>query len=365
MNTCNNINVPNQTVFYDYVLNRQSHNEYLLNNLTRVAIIYNYINGRKRKSNEDDLIVDTIFDRFCSITDPSSIPKFFLANFETFMHIYLLERFGKMYNIFISEAEIENILFPIHAFCSENNVIVLYKAKDLKFLVERIGLLHYLYFNDKYFLMPRNGCADEESVRKSFLFDRNDRLNAEKTELEKTISEIQRTGIFNMEAKTNFNPGLNSYCNNLNIHQQRTTNTLQYTKNVDRPKLPPPHNLRDPRNNSSNESSTGGDRNKPSDTFLQIQSNFASIWSAANHVHLTYLLMITQILETAIRPILCSTVVNTVDQNLTSSSRPNKDKLYKDFIESFTHSVKIDLRAYINTKENRAGDYIYTNLTDL
>lgn len=355
MNLPDYINVPKDYLTYNYVLNRQPHNEYLLNNLTRCAVIFNYINTPNVLFNSS---VDEIFYKFCCIKDPSTIPKIFLKNFETFIHIYLLERFGKMYDIFISEGEIQDMVFPIHAFCSGRSVIVLYSKKDLKFLVDTQSLYQYLYFNDKHFLIPRNvdpSTEQPKTSKKNFFVDKNKNIFMQKTKLESVIDEIQKSGQFNYQSNTTYIQKLNSYCNKLNsnpdlpvINEKNFNygslaafgNTI--TKPNTKVSLTPNEQQNVPFNN-------------------RIQSNFADIWTSDNQVALTYLIIVTQILEIAIRPILCSITTNTIEHNIVDNKNL-PSTLYKDFLSSFTHSINIDLHSTKHKHENQASDFKYNNL---
>lgn len=354
MNIPNYINVPSDTLNYEYILNRQSNNEYLLNNITRCAVIFNYIANKT----ERNLLVEHIFDEFCAFEDPSKIPSIFLKHFEAFIHIYMLERFGKMYNIFISEAEIKSICFPVHAFCSGTTIVVLYSKADLKSLVNNISLYQYMYFNEKYFLMPRRGC-DDINDENSILQDKDNKKLNEINELQKTMEDIQKAGILNSEVKVNYTSSFNSYCNKLNNNQQSITNVLPEIKNMNSYKITNANPLTDSNKKHNSLISEG----MPSDLF-QIQANFAKIWAPQNHIHLTYLIMITHILEVSIRPILCTILTDTVERNI-ADKKIKTEQLYKDFLDSFTHSVSIDLKAYMNAKENKATDFKYTNLVEI
>lgn len=347
MNIHNNVHVPSDALSYEYILNRQSNSEYLLNNITRCAIIFNYIKNKTDVNN----MVENVFDEFCAIQDPASIPNIFLNNFETFMHIYLLERFGRMYNIFISEAELKSITYPIHAFCSGTTIVVLYSLNDLKKLINNISLYQYMYFNEKHFLMPRKGCENDEN-KYSLLVDRDNVEKMETNSLQNTLNDIQKAGIFNTEIKTNLLPSFNSYCNKVN-NNSTLSNTLPDIKNTSNYKITNTMPLKDNKNPIV---STDED-------FIQIQANFAKIWSQTNQIPLTYLIMITQILEISIRPILCTILTNTVEKN-TTINKVRTDQLYKEFLSSFTHSISIDLNAHNNHKNNKATDFKYTNFLE-
>lgn len=348
-NTLNYMHVPRQNLEYQYILNRQSSNEYLLNNITRTAEILNFIIDKTDKNES----IDSVYDKFCALADPSSLPRIFCQNFETIMHFYLLERFGKMYNIFISEAEIKNIAFPIHTFCSDNAIVVLYSKKDLKQLINNISLYQYMYFNEKYFLMPRKGCNDDTE---SLLKDKSDKNTAELSEIQKTMDEIQKEGIFNSETIIKNVPVFSSYCQKINNNLLTKTKTVPEIKNTSNNKLT--NNINSFDNNKKKYSIIS---EKLNSDRSQLQINFSEIWSAKNHIHLTYLVMITQILEISVRPILCTILTNTIEKN-SIEKKIQTDQLYKEFLSSFTHSISIDLKAYTNHKENKSTDFVYPNI---
>lgn len=357
MNVPDYIHVPNSSVSYEYILNRQNNNEYLLNNITRCAVIFNYLNNKT----DNNILVENIYDEFCGVEDPSIIPIVFLNNFELFMNIYLLERFGKMYNIFISEGEIKNITYPIHAFCVDNTIVVLYSLEDLKTMIQNISLYQYMYFNEKYFLMPRKGCENNGRNLESLLYDQTKPTQNDEDKLRETLTEIQKNGKLNSELNMEYSNQFSSYCfklnsNNNNINNQPINNFADCMKNTNEYQIKNTNQLKD----TNKKNTLINDDNMPND-FFQLQANFSTIWSPQNHVPLTYLIMITQILEIAIRPILCSILTTTVTRNV-NDKKINIDQLYKEFLSTFTHSITIDINANTQSKDNKSTDFKYMNL---
>lgn len=343
MNKTNVIHIPNDTLHSEYILNRQSNNEYLLNNLTRCAIIFNYLN----KNIDSNIVIDNVFNEYCGIEDPSTIPAKFLQNFELFMHIYLIERFGKMYTIFISEAELDKINFAVHTFVKGKTIFVLYSKSKLEIFMNTLSLLQYVYFKEKYFLIPRRGC---ELNTESVYYGTEQRLHKSNDELSDIINKIEKAGYFNTnDGSTNYS-SFNSYCNKL-------INNAAYPMGAKNYEINDINNYKMANNNKIKNPNRKDYRldDKIPDELYQIQANFNKIWSVENFVSLTYLTTIANIMEVSIRPILWTLVSVIVEKD---KKNVNTQHLYNEFMSTFSHSVSVNLGAYTDT-DNKASDFKY------
>lgn len=342
MNKSNVINIPYDTLHCEFILNKQSNNEYLLNNLTRCAIIFNYLN----KNTDSNVLIDNVFNEYCGIEDPSTIPSTFLKNFELFMHIYLVERFGKMYNIFISEGELEKINFAIHTFVKGKTIFVLYSKTKLETFINTLSLLQYVYFKEKYFLIPRRGC---ELNTESAYYGTEQKLNKSNDELSEIIDKIEKAGYFKNNDPAQYN-SFNSYCNKLLNNATYPIGMNKYEINdINNYKLANNNKIKNP-----NRKDYKLDDKIP-DELYQIQANFNKIWSTENFVSLTYLTTIANIMEISIRPILWALVSVIVEKD---KKNINTQHLYNEFISTFSHSVSVNLGAYSDSN-NKASDFKY------
>lgn len=381
--TCPNtyFNLPEYIPAQTYVLNRQTHEEYHLTNLTRCAAIYNYIHA----NHAINASVNEIFQVFVDTENPAAIPKVFIDNFEVFFRLYLMARFGRMFNILIRENGQTMNNFPVNVFVNKDTIVAIYSRDKLSQFMNNVSTFQYLFFNEKFFLMPKRGHKPSLNIGNSLTTtDNSDRS----TQIDNVIEQMRQRDV-EISPTTAFETGMGSSAG-IDIHHRNRSFiddfTLAHQAAAQRastcPSTLPP--MAD-----GNHAPTIADMpftpvmkcqtpiinnrcgvlDNPLAAFnvdeqLQVQTNFAAIWHTDHHVPLTFLTTICHMLEVAVRPILCALMQQQVDNMAAMCPKPGGTpptvvNLSAEFENNLSHVITIDLKTCQHPKSSVASMYRY------
>lgn len=139
------LNIPLKRKEINFELDKQDPKLYDYYNLTRLAALFNFLNNGIKMHT----CVDDIFEKFISLTTPTSIVNTFVMSFEKFFHLYINARFPQITHLCFNRTKVpiyENM--PICCFLHMGILIVSYSQDYLTQLINKTLTLNYLFGND-------------------------------------------------------------------------------------------------------------------------------------------------------------------------------------------------------------------------